>query len=54
VPIEAGQAAFWERGDYHEAGTDRGMVAIVVEGDDLASSPEDVGPVIPGAADASE
>jgi quercetin dioxygenase-like cupin family protein len=53
VPIEAGHATFWERGEYHEAGTDRGMVAIVVEGDDLASSPEDMGPVSRRAAEAS-
>lgn len=32
VPIKAGQAAFWEPGESHESGTDRGMKAIVVEG----------------------
>jgi len=32
VPIKTGQAAFWERGEEHESGTDRGLKAIVVEG----------------------
>jgi hypothetical protein len=32
-PIQAHQAAFWEAGEWHEAGTDEGMVVIVIEGD---------------------
>ena len=32
VPIKTGQAAFWERGEEHESGTERGLKAIVVEG----------------------
>jgi quercetin dioxygenase-like cupin family protein len=47
IPIQAGQAALWESGEEHEAGTDTGMVAIVVEGDALASRPENIGPVPP-------
>src|SRR5437763_13793128 len=31
APIRAGQAVLWEPGELHEAGTERGMVAIVVE-----------------------
>jgi len=53
VPIEVGQAAFWQPGEYHEAGTDTGMVAIVVEGAALASSPEDIGPVSSQAEEAA-
>ena len=33
VPITAGQAAFWETGEWHESGTDNGMVAMIVQGD---------------------
>lgn len=45
IPIEAGQAVFWESGEEHEAGTDTGLVAIVVEGEGLETNPEDMGPV---------
>ena len=31
VRVKAGQAAYWESGEEHESGTDRGMTAIVVE-----------------------
>ncbi|MBA2452888.1 MAG: cupin [Chloroflexia bacterium] len=31
-PIEAGQAAFWEASEWHESGTDDGMLVIVIEG----------------------
>ncbi len=34
VPIGPFQAALWERGEQHEAGTDTGLVAVVLEGDD--------------------
>jgi mannose-6-phosphate isomerase-like protein (cupin superfamily) len=47
VAIRAGQAVFWESGEDHEAGTDTGMVAIVVEGNMLAAGPENIGPVSP-------
>lgn len=33
IPIRAGQAAYWEDGEAHETGTEKGMRAIVVEGD---------------------
>lgn len=33
--ISAGQAAFWEEGEWHAAATDGGMVAIVIEGEAL-------------------
>lgn len=35
VPIAAGQAAFWTAGEGHESGTERGMVALVIEGEGL-------------------
>lgn len=30
--IQAGQAAFWEKGEWHESGTETGMTAIIIEG----------------------
>jgi len=33
IPIEAYQAVFWSKGEWHEAGTDSGLTAIVLEGD---------------------
>lgn len=33
--IHAGQAAFWSGGEWHAAGTDTGMTAVVVEADTL-------------------
>jgi mannose-6-phosphate isomerase-like protein (cupin superfamily) len=47
VPIRAGQAALWAPGEYHGAGTESGMVAIVVEGDGVEAGPREVGPVPP-------
>lgn len=35
TPIVADQAAFWEPGEEHEAGSETGMVALVIEGDTL-------------------
>jgi quercetin dioxygenase-like cupin family protein len=32
TPIAPGQAAFWEAGEWHESGSEAGMLAIVVEG----------------------
>ncbi|MEO7074635.1 MAG: cupin [Ktedonobacterales bacterium] len=32
-PITAGEAAFWEDDELHAAGTDTGMLALVIEGD---------------------
>ncbi len=33
--IRAGQAAFWGEGEWHESGSEQGMVAIVIEGSAL-------------------
>jgi quercetin dioxygenase-like cupin family protein len=30
--IQAGQAAYWKRGEWHESGTKTGMTAIMIEG----------------------
>lgn len=35
VPIQAGQAAFWESGEWHESGSHTGMTAIVIESETL-------------------
>lgn len=32
VSITAGQAAYWEKGEWHESGTETGMTAIIIEG----------------------
>jgi len=31
VSIEAGHAAYWEKGEWHESGTETGMTAIIIE-----------------------
>jgi hypothetical protein len=36
VPVAAGRAAFWGRGEAHEVGTEAGLTAVVLEGDDLS------------------
>jgi hypothetical protein len=36
IPITVGRAAFWGRGEEHEAGTDLGLTAVVLEGEDLS------------------
>jgi len=33
--IEAGQAAFWQKDEWHESGTDTGMTVIMIEGVDI-------------------
>lgn len=38
-PLRTSQAAFWSPGEYHEAGTDTGMVVMVIEGDALGDDP---------------
>src|SRR4029453_11748807 len=35
-PDRRRRAAFWGRGEAHEAGTDAGLIAVVLEGDDLS------------------
>ena len=34
--ISAGQAAFWQRGEEHETRTDNGLIAVIVQSNDLA------------------
>lgn len=34
-PIKAGEAAFWDEGEWHESGTETGMVVILIEGEDI-------------------
>jgi len=31
MPIQTGQGAYWEEGEGHEAGTETGMTAIIIE-----------------------
>ncbi len=38
IPIVQYQAAFWEENEWHEAGTETGITAIVVEGETLNPS----------------
>lgn len=35
IPIFTGQAVFWDKGEWHGSGSQTGMTAIVIEGDDL-------------------
>ncbi len=35
IPISAGRAAYWEADEWHAAGSDGGIVAIVIEGDTI-------------------
>jgi quercetin dioxygenase-like cupin family protein len=35
VTVEAGDAVFWEKGEWHESGTDTGMMVIVIESPQL-------------------
>ena len=30
-PIQAGQGAYWGKGEWHETGTDTGMTAMIIE-----------------------
>jgi quercetin dioxygenase-like cupin family protein len=30
--IQAGQAVYWEKGEWHESGTEMGMTVIIIEG----------------------
>ncbi len=36
ISIKTGQAAYWEKGEWHEAGTETGMTAIIIEGENLS------------------
>lgn len=33
--IQVGQAAFWEKGEWHESGTETGMTVIIIEGENI-------------------
>ena len=35
LPIQAGQAVFWKKGEWHETKTTTGLTAIVIEGSSL-------------------
>ncbi|AZJ20249.1 cupin [Bacillus wiedmannii] len=35
VKVEAGQAVFWEKGEFHETITEKGLLAIVIEPEEL-------------------
>ncbi|PEK93117.1 cupin domain-containing protein [Bacillus mycoides] len=35
VKVEAGQAVFWEKGELHETSTEKGLMAIVMEVENL-------------------
>ncbi|PKJ54991.1 cupin domain-containing protein [Bacillus sp. SN10] len=35
VKVEAGQAVYWEKGEPHETSTEHGLMAIVMEAEDL-------------------
>ncbi|PFB70551.1 cupin [Bacillus cereus] len=35
VKVEAGQAVFWKKGELHETSTEHGLMAIVMEAEDL-------------------
>ncbi|MBI5653306.1 MAG: cupin [Chloroflexi bacterium] len=37
-PIATGQAALWDAGEWHESRADQGMIAIVIEGKNIALS----------------
>ncbi|WP_409295538.1 cupin [Peribacillus sp. SCS-26] len=36
--LQSGEAAFWEKGEWHETKTDTGLTAIVIESEELAVS----------------
>lgn len=44
TPIAAGAAVYWRPGEWHETGTNAGLVAIVIEGDVLGGEPGAIGP----------
>ncbi|WP_242308330.1 cupin [Bacillus cereus group sp. BfR-BA-01524] len=33
--VEAGKAVFWERGEFHEISTEKGLMAILIESEEL-------------------
>lgn len=35
IPIKEGQAVFWEQDEWHESGTETGMTAVIIEGENF-------------------
>ncbi|HDR7914664.1 TPA: cupin [Bacillus wiedmannii] len=35
MKVEAGQVVFWEKGEFHETSTEKGLMAIVIESEEL-------------------
>ena len=44
TPIRVGDAVFWEAGEWHETGSEAGMVALVIESARLAAG-DRLGPI---------
>jgi quercetin dioxygenase-like cupin family protein len=44
VPVSVGEAIFWEAGEWHETGSEGGLVALVIESPHLVAG-ENLGPV---------
>lgn len=38
LKIEAGQGVYWEKGEFHETSTEKGLMAIVMEAENLEQS----------------
>ncbi|PFL61182.1 cupin [Bacillus cereus] len=38
VKVKAGQAVFWEKGEFHETSTEKGLMGIVMEAEELEQS----------------
>jgi quercetin dioxygenase-like cupin family protein len=38
IPVKAGEAVFWQQGEWHETKTKTGMTALVIEGEDITPS----------------
>ncbi|ARC28616.1 hypothetical protein IEK_03383 [Bacillus toyonensis] len=38
IKIRAGQAVFWEKGEFHETSTEHGLLAIIMEAENLEQS----------------
>ncbi|MET1014199.1 MAG: cupin [Paenisporosarcina sp.] len=38
VPVKSGDAVFWQKGEGHETTTDTGLMAIVIESEELTPS----------------
>lgn len=38
VKIQTGEAAFWEKDEWHETRTDEGLTAIIIEGEGISPS----------------